>query len=98
MHMQAYQNVIAERTRNFTGREWGFAEIGHWLADSNAPRFFILANEPGIGKTAVTPRLAQTCHLGAHHFCITPSEKTTDCLRFIHTIGGRPGGQSLCQV
>lgn len=42
---------IAERTRDFTGREWIFAEIDRWLADPDAPRYSIITGEPGIGKT-----------------------------------------------
>ena len=36
-----------------------FAEIERWLADPEAPRFFMLTGEPGIGKTAVTACLTQ---------------------------------------
>ena len=45
---------IADRTRDFVGREWVFDEIDAWLADPDAPRYFIITGEPGIGKTAIS--------------------------------------------
>ncbi len=37
-----FSDYIADRTRDFVGREWVFAEIDAWLADPGAPRFFII--------------------------------------------------------
>ena len=54
-----FSDLIAERTKDFTGREWLFAEIDGWLADPDGPQFFIITGEPGIGKTAIAARLAQ---------------------------------------
>lgn len=54
--MKDYSDLIADRTRDFTGREWVFAEIDAWLADPSAPCFFIITGEPGIGKTAIAAR------------------------------------------
>jgi Cdc6-like AAA superfamily ATPase len=52
-----FSAYITDRTRDFVGREWVFAEIDRWLADSDAPRYFIITGEPGIGKTAIAMRL-----------------------------------------
>lgn len=41
---------ITDRTRDFTGREWVFAEIDRWLADPDGPRYFVIVSEPGIGS------------------------------------------------
>ena len=54
-----FSTYIADRTKDFTGREWVFAEINQWLADPNGARFFLLAGEPGSGKTAISARLVQ---------------------------------------
>jgi WD40 repeat protein len=54
-----FSAYIAERTRDFTGREWLFATIDRWLTDPNAPQIFLIAGEPGIGKTAISARLTQ---------------------------------------
>jgi len=52
-----FSDYIAERTQDFTGREWVFAEIDAWLATPDAPRYFIITGEPGIGKTALAGRM-----------------------------------------
>jgi WD40 repeat protein len=54
-----FSAYIAERTRDFTGREWLFATIDRWLTAPNAPQIFLIAGEPGIGKTAISARLTQ---------------------------------------
>lgn len=54
-----FSEYIAERTLHFTGREWLFREIDDWLDDPNAPQFFILTGDPGIGKSAIAARLKQ---------------------------------------
>jgi hypothetical protein len=54
-----FSDYITERTRDFTGRDWVFAEIDEWLAAPDAPRHFIIAGEPSIGETAIAARLTQ---------------------------------------
>jgi hypothetical protein len=77
-----FSDTIAERTRDFVGREWVFAEVDRWLADPGAPRFFIITGEPGIGKTAIAARLTQIRDLAACHFCIARQADTIDPLNF----------------
>ena len=76
-----FSDYIADRTLNFTGREWMFEAIQNWLDDPNGDRFFLLTGEPGSGKTAIAARLAQFAQgaatypgleagfLQAVHFC-----------------------------
>jgi hypothetical protein len=33
MTLLDFSDYITDRTRGFTGREWVFAEIDHWLVD-----------------------------------------------------------------
>jgi hypothetical protein len=81
----SFSAYIAERTQDFTGREWVFQAIDDWLGDPQGPRVFLLTGEPGCGKTAIAARLAQfsdgqaeppvslAClqagFLSAYHFC-----------------------------
>lgn len=80
-----FSAYVQERTRDFTGRDWVFAEIDHWLANPEAPQSFLLIGEPGSGKTAIASRLVQFSDesnspddeldqlqpkfLSAYHFC-----------------------------
>jgi tetratricopeptide (TPR) repeat protein len=54
-----FSRYITDRTQNFTGREWVFQAINDWLADPEAPRFFLITGEPGSGKSAIAARLHQ---------------------------------------
>jgi hypothetical protein len=47
---------ISERSIDFIGREWVFRRLNAWL-DSPGPRVFLLAGDPGSGKTALATRL-----------------------------------------
>jgi hypothetical protein len=48
----AFERDLERLTEGFTGREWVFEEIDRWLQQDNE-RFFILAGEPGVGKSAI---------------------------------------------
>jgi hypothetical protein len=54
-----FTSYVADKTREFTGREWVFTAINGWLADLHGPHAFLLTGKPGSGKTAVVARLAQ---------------------------------------
>ncbi|MBD2234615.1 AAA family ATPase [Phormidium tenue] len=93
-----FSNYIADRTLNFTGREWVFEAIQSWLADSNGDRFFLLTGEPGSGKTAIAARLAQFANgekqdqkfdqgfLTAIHFCSARYSTSVDPKNFTESI------------
>ena len=96
-----FSAFIADRTRDFTGREWVFAKIDAWLADPDAPRTFLLTGSPGSGKTAVAARLVQMSRdevasnsflrlgcdsLAYFHFCQANSDATLNPLRFIEAL------------
>jgi WD40 repeat protein len=85
-HYFDFSDYIADRTRDFVGREWVFAEIDAWLADPGAPRYFIITGEPGIGKTAIAARLTQIRDLDAYHFCIARQADTIDPLDFTRAL------------
>ena len=74
---------LDDHTRDFIGRKWVFEKIDEWLSTPDAPRFFIITGEPGIGKTAIAARLAQTRDLAAVHFCIKRHVDTIDPFNFV---------------
>jgi len=60
---------LQQLTEGFTGRSQIFSEINHWLQQKDQ-RFFILAGEPGVGKSAIAAHLIQTRKdIFAYHFC-----------------------------
>lgn len=66
--------LIAERTRNFTGRQWAIDEIDKKMADPDFPSGYLLVlGEPGSGKTTLLGRLVQTRNY-IHHFNVTALE------------------------
>ncbi|MEW6497857.1 MAG: AAA family ATPase, partial [Cyanobacteriota bacterium] len=93
-----FTDYIADRTTNFTGREWVFEAIQNWLADPKGERFFLLTGEPGSGKTAIAARLAQFAQgeasypgfdggfLHAVHFCSARDSVWTDPKEFVRSI------------
>jgi hypothetical protein len=54
-----FTEYITGRTRDFTGREWVFAETDRWLTATDAPHIMILTGDPGIGKTAIAAQLTR---------------------------------------
>jgi tetratricopeptide (TPR) repeat protein len=93
-----FSAYIADRTTNFTGREWVFEAIQNWLADPKGERFFLLTGEPGSGKTAIAARLTQFAQgvishprfdagfLHAVHFCSARDSVWTDPKEFVRSI------------
>lgn len=81
-----FSSYINERTRDFTGRTWVFNEFDAWLRTRNAPRYFMVVGEPGIGKTAIAARLTQQYEMAAIHFCIARQVDTLDPLIFVRSL------------
>jgi hypothetical protein len=93
-----FSNYIADRTRNFTGREWVFRAIHEWLSDPDGSRYFLLTGEPGSGKTAIAAQLIQISQgestsstlapgfLSAFHFCSAGRSNWTDPRNFARSI------------
>ncbi|HBY95043.1 MAG TPA: hypothetical protein DEP84_13970, partial [Chloroflexi bacterium] len=100
---------IAERTRDFTGREWVFAAIDEWLARPDGARSFVVTGEPGSGKTAVATRLAQFSQgsvppppglsalapgfLSAIHFCRFQDQRQIDPFVFTESLATQLGNR-----
>ncbi|HEX5702374.1 MAG TPA: WD40 repeat domain-containing protein [Pyrinomonadaceae bacterium] len=83
--MNNLTEFIADRTKDFTGRQWIFAKLNDWLAQPGSP-FFRIEGGPGTGKSALAARLVQMSDglvppayqnlgpniLAFYHFCRTP--------------------------
>lgn len=65
-----FQPLIAEKTREFVGREFVFKALDSFL-NNNPSGYFLIQGEPGIGKTALLSQLIKTRGY-PHHFNIAP--------------------------
>jgi hypothetical protein len=64
------EQIVADRTRDFVGRDFVFQAIDGHLADPEFPSGYILIRgEPGIGKTSLMSMLVKTRGY-VHHFNI----------------------------
>ncbi len=61
-----YSNLVEEKTRDFVGREFIFAELETFLK-TNDRGYFVVIGEPGIGKTSLAAYLIRK-HDYIHHF------------------------------
>jgi hypothetical protein len=68
--LRAFETLIEERTKLFTGRSYLFEAIDRLVADPEFPSgYFLIVGEPGYGKTALIAELVkQRAHI--HHFNI----------------------------
>jgi hypothetical protein len=91
-------DLIRDRTRDFTGRDWVFAAIANWLRDPSASRVFLLVGGPGTGKSAIAARLVQASlgevvvpgldagFLDHAHFCQAGRDSTLSPLTFVQEL------------
>jgi hypothetical protein len=74
--------------RGFVGRRWVMERIAHWLTHDER-RCFLIAAEPGAGKTALVADLVRQNpddRILAYHFCNAQREDTVDPRRFIRSL------------
>lgn len=101
-----YLELTAERTRDFAGREWVFAEVSQWLQDPGGPRFLVITGEPGSGKTAIAAQLYRYSQniapatgglnsgfLSAVHFCSTRDRRTLQPQSFAEMLAVQLAGR-----
>ena len=93
-----FSDYIADRTKNFTGREWVFRAIHEWLSDPDGSRYFLLSGDPGSGKTSIAAQLTRISQgefacsklaprfLSAFHFCSVGRSNWTDPRNFARSI------------
>ncbi|MFP4476144.1 MAG: TIR domain-containing protein [Desulfatibacillaceae bacterium] len=83
-----FMGYLDNKRQGFSGREWLFAELEHWLVARREP-VFTLVGEPGFGKTAFAARLIHANPGGyvlAAHCCRADVPETLRPERFVHSI------------
>jgi len=57
--LSEFRGLIEEKTRDFAGRRWLFERFDSFSQNTDSG-YFLLRGDPGIGKTAVVAKLAQS--------------------------------------
>ncbi|MFF5076253.1 AAA family ATPase [Actinoplanes sp. NPDC000266] len=79
------EKTVAERTRDFVGREFAFRAIDRTIADPGFPSGYVLVRgEPGIGKTSLMSMLVKTRGY-VHHFNVAQTN-VTSARRFLANV------------
>ena len=86
---------VAQKCKQFVGREWLFDEIDAWRTTGDESALLI-KGDPGIGKSAVIARLVQANAGGrvlAYHFCQAEIPATLRPGEFVRSLAGMIAGQ-----
>ena len=78
---------IAEKTRNFVGREWMVDRFERWLEADGASPIYLLVGAPGTGKSSFAAHLAMTSdRIKGIHFCKYNDRHTRSLKTVIKTL------------
>ena len=78
---------ILQLSRDFTGREWVFAEVDNWLANPDGSKVFWITGAPGVGKSAIAAWLREhRREIAAFHFCDAQSEEKRNPVKMVRSI------------
>jgi hypothetical protein len=70
IRVREFATIVAERTRNFVGREFLFSSVERLLSSPDfSSGYVVIRGEPGIGKTSLMAELVRR-HGHVHHFNI----------------------------
>ncbi|MBL8446097.1 MAG: DUF4062 domain-containing protein, partial [Zoogloeaceae bacterium] len=86
--------LIADRREGFSGRDWLFADVGAWVADS-ASRALLIRADYGVGKSAFLAELVARNPGGAvvaWHFCQHDTRQTLRAGEFVRNLAGQLRG------
>ncbi|MBD2234985.1 NACHT domain-containing protein [Phormidium tenue] len=92
-----FSHTIERLVEGFTGREWLFEKLDHWLNQEDGEKFYLLTGEPGVGKSAIAARLTQRWaendpeagKLAAYHFCRAGDVETVRPGRVVRSLAAQ---------
>ncbi len=87
--------ILEEKRRDFTGREWLFAEIERWREQTDE-RALLITGDPGAGKSAFAAELIHRNPGGqvvAYHCCIARLPDTLNPGKFVRNIAAMLASQ-----
>jgi len=107
-----FSRTIERLAEGFTGREWLFDKLEHWLNQEHGEQFYLLTGEPGVGKSAIAAQLTKRwTHdkpepgpLAAYHFCRAGDVETVRPGRVLRSLATQLGktlphyGEALKEV
>ena len=82
-----FKPFLAEKFKDFIGREWLFQEIDEWRLKGTPPALLIVG-EPGMGKSAIVAALIHRNldRVLAYHCCRTDTPATLEPASFVRSL------------
>lgn len=82
-----FLNDISLYQPDFIGREWIMSDFDKWLNENRNSRVYFITGLPGVGKTALSVHMLQTCNnIVAFHLCRKGNSEKTSLRRAICSI------------
>src|SRR5581483_8034759 len=86
-----FSPYMANKRRDFVGREWLFDLVRTWHAEPNSPQALLLCADFGVGKSAFMAKLVADASVPiiGHHFCHHDTIETLNPMTFVRSVAAQ---------